>query len=422
MTSEKKRQSLLRLILKLSVIPVLTLGIVLTMYGCNAIRGGMVYEIEKNLSGIAHNLISSYNMLDEGDFAYVDGKVMKGQTDLTSDYRLLDDIKNDTGADVTICLGTERRLTTVVDENGDRLTGTALSEDVRQAVYDKGQEYFSESVDVGGARFFAYYVPIRNHAGEIIGVSFAGQSVESVNESMNSILQGNVLICIFIVLLAGFICYLSAQKIMDTIRHIKIFLGKLAQGKFGEKMPDTVMKRRDELGEIGEYAEAVSNSLEEMVTKDPLTGLLNRRACLLEVKEHQKEKAFTIAMGDIDFFKRVNDNYGHDVGDEVLKYVADALRQAVGEDGFAARWGGEEFLLGLAEERDKMQEQLQAAMEKIGSYEFTAEEEKFHITMTMGILSYKPDLSFDDNLKRADELLYLGKENGRNQIVSEGAS
>ncbi len=420
MTSGKKRQSLLVLILKLSVIPVLVLGIILTIYSRNAVRSGMVFEIEKSLSGIAHHLISSYNMVDAGDFAYVDGKVMKGETDLTSDYRLLDDIKNDTGADVTICLGMERCLTTVVDENGNRLTGTALSEDVRQVVYGKGEEYFSESVSVGDKKFFAYYVPIQNHDGQIIGVSFAGQPVDSVNRSMNFILQGNVIICTFIVLLAGFICYLSAQKIMTTIWHIKVFLEELARGKFGQEMPDAVTKRRDEMGEIGEYAVAVSNSLEEMVTKDPLTGLLNRCACLIEVEEYQKEEAFTIAMGDIDFFKKVNDNYGHDKGDEVLKYVASVLRETVGEQGFAARWGGEEFFLGLKEEREKMQEQLERAMERIRTHEFIGNGKKFHITVSIGILSYKPELSFDANVKKADELLYYGKENGRNQIVSEG--
>lgn len=419
MTSEKKSQSLLLLILRLSVLPVLALGIVLAIYSCIAIRSAMSYEIEKNLSGIAHNLISSYNMMDAGDFAYVDGKVMKGRTELTSDYRLLDDIKNDTGADVTICIGVARRLTTVMDSEGNRIVGTILSEDIQREVFEKKQEYFSESVYVNGAKFFAYYVPIYNNAGEVIGVSFAGKPAESVNESMNLILQGNVVICIFIVLLAGFVCYLSAQKIMDTIRHIKTFLSELAKGKFGEKMPDAVTKRRDELGEIGEYAVAVSNSLEEMVTKDPLTGLLNRRACLLKVEEFQKEKTFAIAMGDIDFFKSVNDNYGHDVGDEVLKYVADVLCEAVGENGFAARWGGEEFFLGLKEEKFKMQERLEQALEKIRNYEFVAGEEKFHVTLTMGILSYKPDLSFDGNLKKADELLYCGKANGRDQIMPE---
>ena len=88
MKSEKKKQSLVFSILKLSVIPILVLGLILTVYSRNSVREGMVFETKKCLSGIAHNLISSYNMIDAGDFSYVDGKVMKGETDLTSDYRL----------------------------------------------------------------------------------------------------------------------------------------------------------------------------------------------------------------------------------------------------------------------------------------------------------------------------------------------
>ena len=61
-----------------------------------------VFEIEKSLSGIAHNLISIYNVLDAGDFSQKDDRVYKGETEITSDYRILDDIKNDTGADVTV--------------------------------------------------------------------------------------------------------------------------------------------------------------------------------------------------------------------------------------------------------------------------------------------------------------------------------
>lgn len=419
MRAERKKQSLVFSILKLSVLPVLVLGIILTIYSRNSVREGMVFETEKCLSGIAHNLISTYNMIDAGDFAYVDGKVMKGETDLTSDYRLLDDVKNDTGADVTIFLGTERRLTTLVDEKGKRMTGTVLSENVQKVVYEKGEEYFSEKVKIHGAEFFGYYVPIRNNAGEIIGVSFAGQPVTSVNLSMNLMLEGNLIICIFIVLLVGFICQLAAQRMVEVITYIRRFLGKLSDGKFGQKMPEMVLNRRDELGEMGRYAVTVSNSLEDMVTKDPLTGLLNRRAGLYEAEEFQKKEPFTIIMGDIDFFKKINDNYGHDTGDEVLIYVASALRDFVGERGFASRWGGEEFFLGLNEPLELVNSRFEVWMDKVRRHEFEAKDKKFHLTITAGLTSYKQELSFDENMKKADELLYYGKENGRNQIVTD---
>lgn len=417
MKSEKKKQSLVFSILKLSVIPILVLGLILTVYSRNSVREGMVFETKKCLSGIAHNLISSYNMIDAGDFSYVDGKVMKGETDLTSDYRLLDDIKNDTGADVTISLGEYRRLTTLVNEKGNRVTGTKIPEDVKESVYGKGEEYFSEDVMVGDTRYFAYYVPIRNGEGEVVGVSFAGQPVDSVNISMQLMLQGNVIICIFIVLLTGFICHLAAGRIVEVIAHIRHFLGKLAQGRFGQEMPEVVLKRRDELGEMGKYAVAVSNSLEDMVTKDSLTGLLNRRACLMRVEEYKDCDAFTLALTDIDFFKKVNDSYGHDKGDEVLVYVSSVLQELAGEQGFVSRWGGEEFLLGFQEELTVVEDKINRAAQRIREREFTEKEEKFHVTITVGLVSYEPDLSFDENIKRADELLYYGKENGRNQIV-----
>ena len=98
----KRRRSLAITIVELSVIPILLLGLVLTIYSRESVKDAMVFEVKKNLSGIAHNIISSYNMLDAGDFAVVDGKIMKGETEFTSDYRLLDDVKNDTGADFNL--------------------------------------------------------------------------------------------------------------------------------------------------------------------------------------------------------------------------------------------------------------------------------------------------------------------------------
>ena len=112
MSHERKKKSLIVSIMGMSVIPILLLGIVLTVYSQASVREGMVFEIRHCLSGIAHNLISTYNMLDAGDYSYENGVLKKGETELTSDYRILDDLKMDTGADVTIAMGETRCLTT----------------------------------------------------------------------------------------------------------------------------------------------------------------------------------------------------------------------------------------------------------------------------------------------------------------------
>lgn len=417
MSKENKKKSLVYSIMRMSTIPIIILGVILTIFSQNSIQEGMSLEIKKSLSGTAHNLISIYNMLDAGEFSYRDGKFMKGETELTSDYRILDDVKNDTGADVTIFYGRERRLTTLVDESGARLVGTKVSSDVQETVLQEGEEFFSESADINGAAYFGYYVPIRNDAGNVIGISFAGKTVDSIHRSMRETTRENVVLCIFVILLAGIICNVSTRRMVVAIQHIKDFLGKLAHGDFSESMPEEVMERRDELADMGKYAVMVGHSLEDMISRDPLTGLLNRRACLIQAEKLKSRNHFVVAMGDIDFFKQVNDCYGHEKGDEVLCYVAEKLGETVPDEGFVSRWGGEEFLLGFCGEVQEMNGRLEAVLETISNTEFEYEGKPFHISMTFGITDYREGESLDEIVKRADGLMYFGKENGRNQIV-----
>lgn len=419
MTQKKKRRSLKFSIMQISVIPVLVLGIILTIYAQNSVHVGMRYEVEENLSGLAHNLISIYNLIDAGEFSYENGVLLKGETDITSDYRILDDMKNDTGADMTICIGNERRLTTMVDQKGDRLIGTEVPVDVQEAVLEKGEEYFSTNIGINGEEYFGYYVPVRNDEGDVIGMSFAGKSVNMINESINSMVRVNVLICILIILLVGAICHILTQNMVNLIQEIKHFLGALARGEFGNKIPAEVMKRRDELAEIGEDAQIVSQSLEKMVMRDPLTWLLNRRACLQQAGNRQPEEAFGIALGDIDFFKQINDQYGHAKGDEVLCFVAEVMQRGIGDSGFVSRWGGEEFLLAMEGEVTVLYSALRRIEKEITTKEFECQGEKFRTSVTFGIVTWRETESFEHAVNRADKLMYYGKEHGRKQIVPE---
>lgn len=418
---KEKRRSLIASIMRMSVIPILILGIILTIYSQNSVREGMIYEIRQNLSGISHTLISMYNIIDAGEFTEENGNVIKGETDLTSDYRLLDDIKNDTGADVTIFIGDKRCLTTLVDKEGKRLVGTTADAKVVEVVLGEGKEYFSEDIDVGGVQYFGYYVPIRDDDDEVIGISFAGKSAEAVNLSMGFMIEGNVIICIFVILLAGFICNLSAQRIVQAIHKVKEFLSKLAHGDFSGEMSEEVLERRDELSEMGEHAMTVSESLENMVTRDPLTGLFNRRAAILKMEkraEQSHQEPYLMLMGDIDFFKEVNDNYGHASGDDVLKYVADELTKMVNEGGFVARWGGEEFLIGFQGTLSEMNYRLEQFNRKLAEKVFEMEEKTFSITMTFGVCEWEENMDYSEAIRKADDLLYYGKAHGRNQVVT----
>ncbi|MCH5249813.1 MAG: GGDEF domain-containing protein [Lachnospiraceae bacterium] len=166
---------------------------------------------------------------------------------------------------------------------------------------------------------------------------------------------------------------------------------------------------------------AYNTKLEDQANTDALTGLYNRRkgmSYLHEIIDSNKHDCISLCICDIDFFKKVNDNYGHDIGDVVLKQLAQTMKNTLKDISFIARWGGEEFLIVFPSYNgDESHILLGQLQNNIKAMEFHAGETSFKITMTFGLSEYDFNSSLDDNLKEADEKLYMGKENGRDQIV-----
>ena len=163
-----------------------------------------------------------------------------------------------------------------------------------------------------------------------------------------------------------------------------------------------------------------NNQLKEQASVDTLTGLFKRGMTLQFAKGIIDEKrVMSICMCDIDFFKKVNDTYGHDFGDKVLKEISDIFKKNVAGYGVAARWGGEEFLILYQDlNGDDAYVRLHEIKEEIKNLKIKYDDNTdVSVTMTYGLVEYDLTVSFDDNVKEADEKLYIGKQNGRNQIV-----
>lgn len=150
---------------------------------------------------------------------------------------------------------------------------------------------------------------------------------------------------------------------------------------------------------------------------DRLTGLFNRHYMMSELTEATKADGDRfVAMADIDFFKRINDQYGHNAGDFVLRTISELMQQMC-PDGKVSRWGGEEFLIlssGSAKEGVKLMEKIRTTIE---SHDFTFEGKKIPVTITAGVSDYVKGTSVDEWINEADENLYFGKRNGRNRVV-----
>jgi diguanylate cyclase (GGDEF)-like protein len=166
----------------------------------------------------------------------------------------------------------------------------------------------------------------------------------------------------------------------------------------------------------------------ELATRDALTGLLNRRAMVeLLGREHPRiergQGPLAVALLDIDLFKRINDNLGHGVGDEVLRRFAAILKAQLRAADALARWGGEEFLLLMPgthlDDARLVLDRLRRAVH--ASDEFAAVAADLKVTFSAGLVEVGEGESQDAALERADRALYQAKERGRNRIeVGEG--
>jgi len=155
----------------------------------------------------------------------------------------------------------------------------------------------------------------------------------------------------------------------------------------------------------------------ELSTRDSLTKLYNRQGMYARLKETstQKPAAAYAIMLDIDDFKHINDTYGHDVGDVVLKVISDML--AGGLKGVVCRWGGEEFVA-VIKACDFSENDLEKLRKDIEAYEFQVEQERFHATVSIGVCkgSFEAD-EIDALVGNADIALYNAKTAGKNRIV-----
>ena len=165
-------------------------------------------------------------------------------------------------------------------------------------------------------------------------------------------------------------------------------------------------------------------ALERQANTDPLTGLSNRRQmheelALAVAENRTHHHAFSIVIADIDDFKALNDYYGHEAGDLVLIQVARIMRGSLREQDRVARWGGEEFMILLADTGlDEAKVAAERLLAQIAARPTDIDGQPLSVTLTMGVAEYDGEPDPGACIKRADAALYLGKNSGKNQVVS----
>ncbi|TPE52786.1 diguanylate cyclase [Maribrevibacterium harenarium] len=217
--------------------------------------------------------------------------------------------------------------------------------------------------------------------------------------------------------------FLEYESLLAAINRI---IASLAESRRelqinNEALEQRVADKTAELREQNLELIKLNQKLSRLANTDALTQVYNRTRFDQLFQEHvevsrRRGTALGFLLIDLDDFKKVNDRYGHQTGDKVLKHAAACITKVIGENGMVARWGGEEFAVLLPYfELDKAMEIAEHLRQTLANTPFDIQH--IHITTSIGVAQLRDDETGDELLSRADEALYSAKGKGRNQVI-----
>lgn len=414
--------------LALAVLPILVLGIVLMVVSMQTFSDKMEGHVRKEMTQQTKLILKILDENYPGEFSLnkdVKGNyhIYKGGKDITKDTEFIDNMKEIMGVEVTLFCQDVRLQTTLRESKGRLFINTAVSSVITKDVLKKKKAHFYRSTtNVGDERYFAYYEPIFLEDGTCFGMVGVCRKATDIEKNIRMAVRPILLLSIAAIFVIGAISISYTRILTKRIRILQQFMKKLTKDDFEAEMPAGLLKVEDEIGDLARSGKKMQESIRRQVEYDEMTQLYNRRygdKNLLKMKAQMQISGikYCVAIGDIDFFKKVNDNYGHEAGDEVLIHVARVLKEQLLANGFVCRWGGEEFLIVIESHTIEQAEHiLQSILDTLRNQTITYQEQQIRVTMSMGLVSVKAEDEIDDILRCADQKLYEAKENGRDQI------
>lgn len=411
--------------LALAVLPILVLGIVLMVVSMQTFSDKMEGHVRKEMTQQTKLILKILDENYPGEFSLnkdVKGNyhIYKGGKDITKDTEFIDNMKEIMGVEVTLFCQDVRLQTTLRDSKGRLFINTAVSSVITKDVLKKKKAHFYRSTtNVGDERYFAYYEPIFLEDGTCFGMVGVCRKATDIEKNIRMAVRPILLLSIAAIFVIGAISISYTRILTKRICILQQFMKKLTKDDFEAEMPAGLLKVEDEIGDLARSGKKMQESIRRQVEYDEMTQLYNRRygdKNLLKMKAQMQISGikYCVAIGDIDFFKKVNDNYGHEAGDEVLIHVARVLKEQLLANGFVCRWGGEEFLIVIESHTIEQAEHiLQSILDTLRNQTITYQEQQIRVTMSMGLVSVKAEDEIDDILRCADQKLYEAKENGR---------
>ncbi len=268
MKNKKVKLSLKWEIFGLTLIPLLILTVIVTLYSVNSLKTSMQQESLLALEDVCHSLDAAYAALDSGDYAMQGEDLLKGSYNVTQNETMIDAFAKDSSTEVTLFYGDTRRATSLLDaDTSKKLLGTQASDSVVEKVVKKGEEFSSVSLEINGQNYYAYYIPMKNSDGSIVGMFFAGKPSADIDATISKKTLGILGISFALLILVVVISLLVSGKIGKAVRLAEEMLQKLAQGDLTVSVEPRLLHRNDELGVMCGSLQELLNQLRNTVGK-----------------------------------------------------------------------------------------------------------------------------------------------------------
>lgn len=187
MNKKKKGTSLSTKIVIMCSSPMVILGLVIALYSSYVMKKGMQEEALDGLRNLCQSVSASYDAIDSGDY-YMEGELLyKGDYGVTENEDVIDNYTLGSDAEITIFYGDTRRATSLISaETGQRILGTQASDAVIDAVLKKGEDFSATDITINNKNYYAYYKPLKNGNGQIVGMVFAGAPSADIDKTIST--------------------------------------------------------------------------------------------------------------------------------------------------------------------------------------------------------------------------------------------
>ena len=280
------RMDLKKKILLVAILPILLLGTVTIMITITQVKDALVNEVKDSLRGTATATLAAYNQ-NSGDYIKVEnGNIWKGGYNISKSENLLDSIKEESGMDVTFFYGNERIMTSVKDENGERILGSPAGDIIVEKVLNGGEEFFSTSVSLDGIMNYGYYIPVyqKGTTSDPIGMIFVGTNKEAKDAAINSIIWTVIFSVIAVVVVCIVIAAIISISITKSLKKGIRVVQRVADGELGNPIDKKLLGRKDEIGDLANAIEVLQKALQNIIRKiAQSTELLTSAANELDV-------------------------------------------------------------------------------------------------------------------------------------------